>query len=264
MAPRAPRAATAALLAAALGLSACGGGDSSEGSDSGEDFTAAADAICAEAAEAAVDSYTASLEGPPEQAGQAYIEGLLEARDAELTQLRELEPAGDDADRYASYLDLREQATETLRAANEPGQEDPAAADVDSARAEELRMDADEVGAELGFEACANRLPETDEEAIAETIEQTTSADDAEAICRDLSTERFQSRFGGVEKCIKAQAKGSSSQSAEVVDVLGVSGVSADAMVELGDRGGDQLNTFTVDLLFEDGAWKLERIEPTG
>jgi hypothetical protein len=259
---RAPRAAAAALLAAALGLSACGGDDSGEGSGSAEELTAAADAICAEAAGAAIDAYETSLEGPPDQAGQAYVEGLLEAREGELTELRELEAPEADGDLYASYLDLREQATEALRAADEGAQADPAAADVDSARAEELRVEADELGAELGFEACANRLPEGDEDEIAETIELTTTADEAETVCRDLSTERFQSRFGGVEKCIDAQAKGSSSQSADVVDLRGVSGVSADATVELSDRGGDQTDTFTVDLLFEEGAWKLERIEP--
>lgn len=259
---RAPRAAAAVLVAAALGLSACGGDDSGDGSGSADEFTAAADATCAEAAAAAIDAYETSLEGPPDQAGQAYIEGLLEARERELAELRELEPPEADADPYSSYLDLREQATEALRAADESAQADPAASDIDSTRAEELRVEADEVGAELGFEACANRLPEGDEGEIAQTIELTTSADDAETVCRDLSTERFQGNFGGVEKCIDAQGRGSSSQSAEVVDLRGVSGVSADATVELAGRNGDQIDTFTVDLLFDDGAWKLERIEP--
>ncbi len=250
--------ATVATLLAGASIIACGGDSSADG----EDFFADAESICIDATAKGVEAFVGSLDAPAEEANSTYLEGLAAARTAEIEQLEGLDPPQEESDAYRDYLDLRSEATDRLEQAA-AAEADPTAIDRASGEAEALRSEADELGAELGFEACANQLPAADEEAIAETIEVSTNANRAEEICNELSTERFQNLFGGVQECIKAQAAGPSTGAPEVVDLKGVTMVSAEATVKIDGRGPGQPDTFVVDLLYEDDTWKLERIEPT-
>jgi hypothetical protein len=250
-----------AVAAAAIAIAACGSDDGSGGSGGG-DFVAEADAICTEAARESVDAYASSLEeAGEEQATLAYIRGLQEARTREIETIEQLSSPAEQEETFDEYLRLRRASADRLGDALAAAEdEDRQGFETARAEAEAERDEADELGAQLGFAACANRLPEESEAAVTQVIETSATSDDAEEVC-GLGTDRFVDRFGGFERCVQAQMDSPAAKSVEVSELRGADGVFASARIELLGRD-DQIETFDVNLTFEGGEWKIETIGP--
>src|SRR3954452_13155750 len=98
-----------AILVAALGLSACGGGSTS----SGGDFVAKADAICRQT----LQQFERIQTTPPRTASQAEQQAaaLVDLSERALGELRDLAPPASVGSDYQRYLASREQALNYLK-----------------------------------------------------------------------------------------------------------------------------------------------------
>lgn len=244
-------------VGAALFLASCGDDDS----DSVEPFVADADAICTELAEDELVAFAASA-GP--ETSVDYLEQIRDQRAEALDRLEALEVPDESAsvfDDYVAKLEQSKQVTdEAAAAAAEQRADEFAAARVE---ARNVRAEANEIGAGLGFSACAGVLTAEDQAQVTETLELTIDPEAARELCSERSTEAFiATRFESVADCAKAQAAETPVETVTVTELQGVEGVSANVLLELGSAKGDSVE-YEASLAYEDGAWKLNSIAPT-
>lgn len=242
----------------ALALVACGDDDNGDGGDS---FVADADALCGDAAveRTEVDQRI----GSPDSDADAIelVEGSTAIEEDLIAELAELEPPEDAAEAFDALIAARQEAVdmgeEAIAAAE---QSDPERFNEISAERDAALDEARESAEEAGLETCAQVLPEEAEAEIATAIEESVTA--ADVACEDRYTENYiEVYYGGdVEAC---EADEAAADSVEVTEVRGVEGASAEATATLvGGRNDGE--AFDVDLLEEDGAWKLDAINPAG
>lgn len=268
---QARRAVALTIAGVVLMSSGCGGGgdaDAEEG-DAGADaaaevaeFREAADAICTEAAredQSVISALDADPSDTQEQLTLGYARNDVE-QDA-LTALEGLEPPAELAQPYADYLEARARVLELLRDRVDMigrGEDVTAITGEVFDAAEERR----EVGASVGFEACANRLDEADQRAVEEAVEALEVSTDP-SLCTEAITERAaRNFFGGVEQCRQRQAdltEAEMVQAVELEDPTGVTGVWASVRGTV--EGGPQDGTyFSWSLVHEDGAYKVDNV----
>lgn len=221
-----------------------------------EDFIAEADAICLRSAQAI--SETESQYTPNTTKKQSIrIEGETDKLVKErLAALEELEAPADLADDYEGYLDLRRRTLEIF--------EKRTVALKKNDKGEMGRLDTQiqrlvdrlsEEGREIGFFACANRLPkEAEREVIANLKEYFTEP--GERTCRKLATRRLIEALAETDTpCPVALLP---SKKVTVDDVGGVEGVRAEAAVVANAYNDTQID---VDLLYEKGTYRINGYE---
>ncbi len=248
-----------AVLAVGVALSvvACGGDES----DGDAEFIAAADAICTELAQSELAAFAATA-GP--EASLDYLEEISDQRSETLERLDALGVPQESATAFADYLAKLGEA----RAAVEDGiaavsAERPADLAQARVRARELRLEANQIGAGLGFITCAGVLSSDEQGQITQTLELSIDPEAARELCNERSTDAFiATRFESVAACTKAQSAPSVVEAVTVLDMHGVSDVSANVLLELGAADGESVE-YEASLAYEDEVWKLNSIAPT-
>ena len=240
----------------ALLFAACGDDDSDA-----EAFVADADAICTTLAEDELAAY-AAVPGPA--LSPEYLEEVAGLRAEAIADLEALDPPEDSAGGFDEYLATLEQANAVVDDAIDAVADDDLDALLDArAEARELRLEANETGAGIGFVACAGVLSDADAEEITETLELSIDPGAARELCRERATETFiAARFASVADCERAQGAGTTAETVTVTELQGVEGVSANVLAELGDADGGSAE-YEASLAYEDGVWKLNSIAPT-
>ena len=241
-------------LVPAITLVACGGGDD----DSGDDFTAQADAICVDSAER-INAVFAEQGTPADAEEAAAVDAaLLDSRVQEIEALEALEPPEDLAGGYEDFVAARSEirAGEELRqAANEQG--DQQAAEDAAAYIDEAFAAADDAAEDIGLEACAGILPTDEEDAARAAAEQFFTAATAEELktACEQATDAYIDAIGGLEVCHEPGEP----TTIEISDVSGVSGITAEVsfVPNGGPEDGQDLRAFFV---YQDGEWKVDAL----
>ncbi len=245
-------AALVAVASAAMLVVACGG-DSGE---DGEEFAAAADRICVETAERDV------AERPGRSTSQVeYLEQLRASREQTLRQLEGLSPPGDSTAAFEDYLASRREAVERLGDGIKAVEDENAGAYERFRRAARKRVEAgDELAGEAGLVACAGTVSPAERRAIEETVAMSIEPARAREFCAERSTEAMiAGSFSGIADCARQQSQRAETESATIVRLSGIDGVSANALAALDYANGEK-GRFEVSLHFEDGVWKFDSV----
>jgi hypothetical protein len=243
-------------IACVATLVACGGGSSSTSKSA---FIAKADQICTNLAK-----QQAAL--PPatnKQATVQYYTRVIALGQSGGNQLKALSAPSDVAAEYktllsnrAKRLQLTRQKLQTVKSGNQA-----LAAKTDQ-QVIQLAAANRQIGAKIGFAACASKLPANQQKDVAAVIKRidTTSTP---AICtQDLTPAATTAFFGGLQKCLAAQrkftrSKGSAgnAKSVDVTVAYGVAGVSACA-TERPHGGANNGKTLVDGMVYQGGRWK--------
>lgn len=244
------------LAAAAVGLAACGGGES------GNDFASEANAICKRAAEESLAIYRSPLTAEGTQkAAIGLQQRYLELDEKVNRQLKAIEPPTEETKPYAAFLD----AAETVKAHQEKVVQ--AAKDgkpqlynklneAVNGESEELH---EKAGAVAGLETCAEELPDAEAEEIVHLIEKNEMVADP-AQCTDYFAQNIVEQQWKTKKgCEEFQENESAKDLPDSVDAKvteGVTGVKATAEVSF---HGGKLDGQTIEygLAREGGRWMV-------
>lgn len=221
-----------------------------------EDFVAEADAICLRSAVQIAETenqYTQNTTRKQSIKIEGETDKLIKER---LAALEELEPPADLADDYEAYLDLRRQAVGVYgrRTAAFKKKDNDEVKKLDS-QIQRLVDRLSKAGRDIGFFACANRLPRDDEREVIANLKEYFSQPSART-CKKLATERLVEALAGTETpCPVALMP---SKKVSVDDIAGVEEVRAEAVV-VGDAYGE--TKIDVDLLYENGTYRVSGYE---
>ena len=140
-------------FAAAVLLAACGG----EANDG--DFAAEADAICTDAARTQIEVTIESGPGLPPPDEALRLGELQASGESAVVLLSELSPPDGSADAWDAYLENRRASNAAIqRQSDAVANDDRGAKTAAAAELEQLLAERDELGDELGLEACARSL----------------------------------------------------------------------------------------------------------
>lgn len=270
----------AAAFAVLLLMSACSGGSSAgdetppaaedgidesapevEPSESAppteDEFIAAADSVCTESARLLVenDNRFADPKIKTKKQIAELDDELLRLVAERVENLETLTAPAELSGDFDEYLQTRREAHETLeqRVSAAEAKDNKTVRKLDK-RLEALVEDYTEIGTEIGFFACAERLDSAaKKEATATITEYFTKVDPATA--KKTVTKLLLKVSGGPEKIIEGLLP---SKKVTIRELRGVIGVRADAEVIL--DAYDDL-TLTVTLYFEDGSYKINGYE---
>jgi hypothetical protein len=242
------------VVAATLGLAACGGDDSSASGD----FVSDADAICAGAASQLAD---AALAQPAPPLNAKDIVTLYEAQNPPLddaqAQLSELDAPDDVSADWDDYLSLNQEridARQKAVAAADDSKDVYAAVDDGLAALDER----DKVGAQIGLGACADVLSDSDQQAVTAREAEFAAAEDPDQICNEIFLPQYiEYVYGDVQKCIDDPATAKVVEQ-DISKISGVDGVKAQVELEL-TAGQPRLegHPITDDWYYVDGEWRL-------
>lgn len=246
------------VVAAALGLAACGGDDSGDSGGS-DDFIADADAICTDAVRQLADQELA-LSAPP--VSEADIAALYEVGNPVLAdaqaQLEALEAPADVSADWDEYLSLNQQRTDAREQAAVAA-DDPKAFAAANGKALEALTKRDEVGARIGLGACANVLSEPDQQAITAAEEEFAAAEDPQRTCTEIFLEQYIESLwrGDVQKCIDDPVIAKQVE-VDISKISGVDGIKAQVELELvGGQPRLEGHPITDYWYYVDGEWRL-------
>lgn len=249
----------ALAVAPVLVLAACGDDDDRSAN---EEFIAEADAGCVETSRESNELY--AKEGLPASFEEdvELLEKRLPISEEGVERASTVEPPEELADDYDEYLAERETFIDLLRQQLQVGQAGDEAAYIEfRGRLEDSSDVIDEAGRWVGLGACAQVLPEEQAEDVRAVIEDTATTGDP-AHCTEDYTENYVEAGGGLEQCKSGESEAENqAESVEISDVKGVDEVYAiaTAMPTGGSADGQEL---LVELVFEDGRWKIDAITP--
>jgi hypothetical protein len=168
------------------------------------------------------------------------------------------------SDQYDEYLAARGAFLDVLHQTQQAGEAgDEAEFQRLNAQLEERSDAIDVAGEKVGLKACAQVLPEDQVADVRAVIEDTATTGDP-AHCTEDYTDNFVEASGGPEGC-EAGEKDPANQadSVDISEVKGVDEVYARAVVTPsgGPADGQEL---IVELVFEDGRWKVDLVSRVG
>jgi hypothetical protein len=246
-----------ACIACAAALAACGGSSSSSSKSA---FIAKADQICTNLAK-----QQAAL--PPitnQQTAVQYYTRVIALGQSGGNQLKALSAPSDVAAEYKTLLSnrtkrlqLTQQKLQTVKSGNQA-----LSAKTDQ-QVTQLAATNRQIGAKIGFAACASKLPANQQKDVAAVIKQIDTTSTPAVCTQDLTPAAATAFFGGLQKCLAAQRKftrspGSSAGNSKSVDVTvayGVAGVSACA-TERPHGGQNNGKTLVDGMVYQGGRWK--------
>jgi hypothetical protein len=246
----------AATIVAFGSLSACGDDDGG----GAEDFIADADEICKTEVQE-INRLFAELGNPtgPEELA-ILLEDRIPISEQAISDLRELEPPEESSDDFESFLSDFEERNELLREQQRAAsQADQPAVERTDAEIRDVDRRSVQLAEKIGFEACANKLPEEEQDEVEAVLNDITTTGDP-AHCTEDYTENLVESAGSLEDCRRAESdQAAQADSVEIGPIGGVSETSANAEVTF--RGGaNDGKTLTHFLVFEDGRWKLDGV----
>ena len=227
-------------------------------------FRRAADKICTSVAkELANYDLENAYAGLDAQEALDRTRFAVDAYTAAADRLERLEPPKKLASDFEQFVFLRRERLrideEALDAIREENQE--------AHRALGPRYDGNteaqrQVGKDLGFKACAQRLSGRERSKVEAILEETFLEGDP-AFCTEKYTEAFVKVIGGLETCeTEEQNPANAAASIEFEDMRGIDKVFASAVINLDGAAGPA--TLRVDLLYDDGVYKRDNIGPEG
>jgi hypothetical protein len=236
-------------------LSACGDDDGGGDTDA---FIAEADELCTTESRE-VNRLFAERGNPqsPEELA-ALLEERIPLTEQTVTELRELEPPEESSDDFDSFTSSLEERNELLREQQQAASrgDEPTVQRTD-AEIRDVDQRTGEVAEEIGFEACAGRLPEEEQEEVRAVLEDVTTTGDP-AHCTEDYTETFVEGGGGLEACRKGESdQAAQADSVEIGEISGVSQTSATAEVTF-SGGANDGKTLVHFMVYEDGRWKVD------
>ena len=217
---------TRALAIAAIAIGALFATNAAvAGAASAGKFRKAADKICTASAK---EVEGANQEhGPPQslQEDVALTEDLIPIfRDAN-AQLKRLQPPKKLRADFKEYLDLRAERIQIDEEFVELGTQgaEQAALDENFAQLQDVRLQYEEVGVDLGFYACGERLSKKEEAKVRDTVTETFTTANPD-FCTELYTEQFVEVFvGGLDACIASENDPANASSS--IDIESVKGI---------------------------------------
>jgi hypothetical protein len=245
-----------ACIACAATLVACGGGSSSSSKSA---FIAEADGICTDYAKAV----TALPSVTNQQTAIRYYTKVIALRQSPDNRLKALRPPSDVAAEYKTFLSngtksqhLYQQGLQAAKKGN--------TALLAKLNQEHGKLGAStrQVGAKIGFTACASKLPANQQQDVAAVIKRIDTTSSAAICTQDLTPAALTAFFGGLQKCLAAQRKFTrstgSAGNAKSVDVsvaYGVDHVSACA-TERAHGGANNGKKLVDGIVYQGGRWK--------
>jgi hypothetical protein len=265
--------ASLAIALAATPLAACGGGakkaKDSASRFSASGFSAQANALCVEAARANTVGVPLALGArrnfaQETEAVSRYSQTLRRVN----ARLRVLRPPAALADGYARFTAARDQA-ESVRKGLIAARRAHDLAKLDAAYAKIGQLDGEafRTAERLGLSGCDFKLPPKDEASVAALVQEVASSTDGARVCGQLLYPGAVRNFfpsGGNRECIAFHSDPRNRETARVMTVGGVEGVSATAAYA--KTGGRDTGT-VLDLIFYDkptGRWRLWYSQKTG
>jgi hypothetical protein len=243
-----------------LALAACGGDG---GGSENDDFIAEADAACTDSTREINELY--AQEGTPQSFEEAVALGAkrLPISEEAVEKVSAIEAPDDLADDFDEYLAQREQYLDLLRQQQQAGEAgDQASFDQLNAELGETSDAADAAGEQVGLEACALVLPEDQVDEVTAVVEDTATTGDP-AHCTEDYTENYVESSGGRAACEEGeQDPNNQLDSIEVTEVKGVDEVYAFVIATATGGPIDGSQEVQIDLVFEDGRWKIDAISP--
>jgi hypothetical protein len=248
------------VIVASIAIAACGDDDDGSGESDSTGFLADADAVCVETARELADLALAR-EAPPsdEQTTVAAIQENVPVLEQALTDLEALEPPPDVSADYDEFLAARRQGIDVRQEAVDASeQRDSKGFEAAAAEIGPAIEQAEQVGEQIGFEACGNVLPEDDVAAVEAAEEEASAVDDPAVFCEFFLPQGLQQFYGtdDPQKCID-DPKSAESVQVEVQEVSGVDHVTAFAVVEFPELKGGGRGPFEDTLYYVDGEWRL-------
>lgn len=229
--------------------------DVTEEARTAEEFIAETDEVCRDTAEAVVANDARYSPDTTQKQSIRIEQETARLASERLEQLEAIEPPADLRDEYDEYLSLRREALRTFDRLLAAWKKD------DMRRRDKLnrRLNADverfnETGEEVGFFACANRLPQDDRKEVVNNATRYFK-NPAPRVCKKVFTKDLLREIEGPDECPNLLT---GSRRARVKDIGGVEGVRADAKVTVTSHPD---TVFEVTLLYEDGTYKIERYE---
>lgn len=118
-----------------------------------------------------------------------------------------------------------------------------------------LQEEAEEIGARLGAQACADRLSAGEQQAVRVVVEEFHTSSDPRRTCGELLTADYAANGFGPQGCEGGQQGASTQPVQEVVEVSGVAGARANVVVVSGRPGDPPRLEFT--LVYQEGSWRI-------
>jgi hypothetical protein len=227
------------------------------GAASAGTFRKAADKICTASAKEVEGAF--QEHGVPQslQEDVALTESLIPLfRDAD-ARLKRLKPPKKLRADFQEYLDLRAERIQLDEEFVELGTQGAAqtALDENFAQLQEVRSQYQEVGVDLGFYACGERLSRKEAEKVRDTVTETFTTGNPD-FCTEMYTEQFVDFVGGLEACIASENDPANvSSSIDIESVNGVDKVRAIVRFTPAD-GPNAGQPGEVGLTYEDGVYK--------
>jgi hypothetical protein len=255
-----------------IALIACGdGGDETQSTD---DFTAEVEDYCVNRSQATVEALE-KIGGP-----RASVDFDMQLEQTETTLpvstdtaegLAEFDPPAELAEDWNEFVSLRQEAVDLGADALEAGKSgDEKAYQAALEKNAELRDEANAIGEDLGFTACAGNLAPEDEEAVTSVIEE-VATEAAPEQCTELVTQNYlDNNFGKIAgdelddplaACEQFQEELVPDDLAKSVDVREIRGPEPAATVDVVESGGaNDGETEQWRLVKENDEWRVSDI----
>lgn len=255
-----------AAIAAGLALAVSACGEEDEPADavpprSAADYRAAADAACVTFARENDRLVRGST--PENLTQQAALDtALARAADAQTRALDALAAPADLARTHdALVANHRENADAYRAAAGEAQAGDADGHAAATRRRAEIGNEQLRISRELGLQDCARVLPEDTRTRVEEVTRRVLLGTDPARSCdEDVTAAFLQSNLSGTRAACREVLRGLRDDGAtvDVESITGVDRVIASANVRFSTEGGKPAKALTYDLVWEDGAWRLQ------
>ncbi len=240
-------------IAAAIALTACGGGsNSSSTSGTSASFVIKANAACQTGSAAFLAAQAKPVTST--SAAVALAGNLAGIVQQEVSSLKALTPPSNVASAYQTFVGKQQEQLSDLQAGKSAAQKnDNAAFTASQARFFAATVQSLPYASTAGLSICAEQLPASDQAAIKQ-LAVTTATHPTASDCTSVFTQRLiATNFGGsVAKCQQEFPKGA----APSASVLVLYGVLPAATVIL--HQGSKPSSVVLDLLKVNGTWKID------
>jgi len=117
------------------------------------------------------------------------------------------------------------------------------------------------VGGNLGFQACAERLPASQQPAVKQVAIRNLTVNDPAECTQSFTPAYIKVHFGSESKCVAGQRSPSPVKTVDVTNISGVANVSATARI-VPNGGPASGKPFSARFLYENGRWMQDTLDP--